>query len=415
MALCKTALTFRSTLSRQLLGSKHTYSVCINGVPKHARRTFLSDAYKGTSAWRTRRLLAVNMDELKIMLDANFFDLKKPVSSIDLHKFIDNVSDEHQLQSAEQYLYCHRHSPMTNHLRASTVHCYIRTCIDLGMSDKALKVLKDKTNYGLFPDNFTNNLLLGDYLQREDVRGAATVAMEMMRLEILTNDEHLSQLLSLYACHQYLKSGQNTQEETHDLGMTFADATRGQTSLLSRSYHIIGLSMAGRYKEVAQVLQSVADGNKEPCVVNEVIERLQGEMENPTEGNQETISNIQDLLTRLQAEDKILAESLDSLIISETLPLIKEVEKNHSHLKMYPLMLEEWHKEHIEAVKNQIKAAQDHERSIKEQKLEKLLEAVGGIKYWTEKEERRRQEEAKEEERIRELETGDLQTQAEKH
>ena len=26
-----------------------------------ARRTFLSDAYKGTSAWRTRRLLAVNM------------------------------------------------------------------------------------------------------------------------------------------------------------------------------------------------------------------------------------------------------------------------------------------------------------------------------------------------------------------
>ena len=77
-------------------------------------------------------------------------------------------------------------------------------------------------------------------------------------------------------------------------------------------------------------------------------------------------------------------------------------------------MLEEWHQEHIEAVKNQIKAAQDHERLIKEQKLEKLLEAVGGIKYWTEKEERRRQEEAKEDERIRELETGDLQTQAEK-
>ncbi len=134
-------------------------------------------------------------------------------------------------------------------------------------------------------------------------------------------------------------------------------------------------------------------------------------MENPTESNQEVIGIIQDLVTRLQAEDKILAESLDSLIISETLPLIKEVEQNHSHVKTYPLMLEEWHKEHIEAVKSQIKAAQDHERLIKEQKLEKLLEAVGGINYWVKKEERRKQEEAKEDERTREMEEEDLQNQ----
>ncbi|XP_022108449.1 28S ribosomal protein S27, mitochondrial-like isoform X2 [Acanthaster planci] len=356
------------------------------------QRTLLTDAYKGTSAWRTRKILATNMDELKITLDADFFDFKKPVASVDLHKFMDNISDEHDLKSAEQYLYCHRHSSVAHHLRASTMHSFIRTCLDLGQADTAVKVLQDKTNYGVFPDNFTFNLLLDDYLERGDIKGAAAVAMEMMTLEVLTDEEPLSRLLALYCCHRYLKSGDSAREVMHDLGMTFADATRGQTSLLSSSYHALGLVMAGRLKQAARFLQAEAErtGDGGPCLVQEVVEGLLAVPEEQPDVEEELRGQLQECVSRLQAEGRISAESLDSLVTTEILPEIQRLQADHTHAEQYPEMLAEWHRQHVEAVRRQIRAAQEYEMSLKKKKLEKLLEATGGLRYWLQKEERRK-------------------------
>ncbi|XP_038068783.1 28S ribosomal protein S27, mitochondrial-like [Patiria miniata] len=398
-------------LRRTLRPNQANILFSVIGVAIRGQRTLLTDAYKGTSAWRTRKILAVNMDELKISLDADFFDFKKPVASVDLHKFIDNISDEHDLKSAEQYLFCHRHSPVAHHLRASTAHCFIRACLDLGQANTAFKVLQDKTNYGLFPDNFTFNLVLDDYLEKRNIKGAAMVAMEMMTLEVLTNQEPLSQLLALYACHQYLKSGDSTEEEMHNLGMTFADATRSQTSLLSSSYHALGLVMAGRLKQAISFLQATTDltGDNEPCVAQQAVEQIQTALESRSDVKEELRSKLQECLSKLQADSKISAESLDSLVAAETLPKVQELQQNHTHSEKYPEMLAEWHLEHVEAVRRQIRAAQEYETSLKRTKLEKLLEATGGLKYWLEKEERRKREREAETGRDKSGETGEEQ------
>ncbi|XP_072166643.1 small ribosomal subunit protein mS27-like [Diadema setosum] len=350
---------------------------CAHDCKAQPTRTLLSDAYHANDTWINRERIIVDMDELKINLDRSFYDLREPVLSVELHKYIDNVYDRDELDVAADYLYSYRHSPVAHHLRQSTVHSWLRLCMELGFHEQALKVLQNKRDYGLFPDNYTYNLLLDIFLRENDIKGACDVAIVMMREETLENC-HLSQLLALHACHAYMKREEICQEERWDIGMTLADSTRDVKSTLAASYHVIGHAMTGRLDRAVKTLQSVCSvGDIKIC--SEVINRLETEF-STGDASEDLQVLFQNTVQELTNQNKVSSEGLDELMEQEMTSRLPALEEEG--VAGYTALLEKWHQEHIEALEQKRLAALNQERVEKEMRLDQLQRAVGGIKYW---------------------------------
>ncbi|XP_041465320.1 28S ribosomal protein S27, mitochondrial-like [Lytechinus variegatus] len=355
-----------------------------------SKRTLLSDAYHADSPGSRELVLLSLSDEMKINLDRSFYDLKEPVMSVELHKYIDNVYDKEELDVAEGYLYCYRHSPVAHHLRPSTVHSWLRLCIELGYPKDALKVLQNKRDYGLFPENYTYNLLLDTFLRANDIKGACDVAVVMMKEETLENCP-LSQLLSLYACHKYLKMGDIPEDEQWDIGMTIADASRGVGGSLSLSYHALGCAMTGDMNKAIRCLQNVAetDGSK---IAQEALDRIAAILQQMEDENTELLGLFETTTKTLSNQGKVTADTLDLLLESEVSKRLPDLERKDT--EEYTSILETWHAEHMEALEKKRIAELEAEREAKEKRLDELLRATGGITYWAEKIEEAKQRKA---------------------
>ncbi|XP_072023157.1 small ribosomal subunit protein mS27-like [Amphiura filiformis] len=414
-------------------------------------RTVMSESFVNTDVWRQRRKLNTNMNELSIQLDRDFYDEKRPVASVELHKFIDNMADSDDVEIAQGYLYCHRHSVMAPHLKDSTRHCWIRGCMDYNREDVALTTLKERvsllkippgtvggkfikdstrhcwirgcmdynredvalttlkerTHYGIFLDSYTFSLFIDSYLKKNNFKGAAMVAVEMMNQEVLDETEPLLQLLALYACHMYMAKEQPAQEESWNVGMTVADASRGQTTLLGRSYHVLGYAMTGNLNKTLRILQSVeSEGDEaQPCIVQEAVDKLKNLVDNQAEKDEHLISQIQEIIDKLQSEGKISSESLDSLIPTQLLNHITQYENNY--ITGYAQKLQEWHQEYLDGMQKMQELEKEQEIAQKLTRLDELRMEVEGLEYAKEKiaEEKEKQNKAEEEKHEQNLQT----------
>lgn len=344
-------------------------------------RNILSDAYRAEDIWQNRKRLDVQMDDLRVKLDQNLLTLKKPVASVELQKFLDNIINEDELNASEKYIYSFRHTPVAHHLRPYTIHSWIRVCLDFHQPLRALKALQNKTHYGLFPDIYTFNLLLDDFVRSKDYESAYLVAKELMLIEVMDSSTPLAQTLSLYTCHKFLKENTVQEEEKWYLGMTLADATRGSPSCLSRSYHMIGYCMMGNLKPICKVVDTWFAENDERIVTQEAVDHLKEALK--SNDKEEMKTNLQELIQRLESSGRIEMASLDELVEKTLLPKIAELEEGDIH--NYPKTLDDWHDDCIKAIKLQEEELKAMEKASKEARLEKLLQEVGGVDYWIEK------------------------------
>ncbi|XP_018413740.1 PREDICTED: 28S ribosomal protein S27, mitochondrial [Nanorana parkeri] len=362
------------------------------------KRFILSSAYTSDSIWEKWEKEPHNLANLANQMDKNY-ERKFPVSSLTIAQFVDNIRSREEIDQAEYYLYKFRHSPNCWYLRDWTIHGWIRKCLKYGAPEKALYTLQNKVQYGIFPNDFTFNLLLDTFIKKENFNDAVSVVTEIMLQESFDNVS--TQLLSLYALHKYLSGNpQLTWVLEKNLGASLLLAGMHQENTMGYSSQLYGNALLGKLelsqglravytqmpliwkpgyfqraldvmdkvsqmpgeikitKDAIDILKSALDSailserEKVPAENAEVSEdtSMHPEDSEKTEADMllEFLARFQDLLGKLESLDKI--ETTDLLNLTTHLVLEKLPECEKSDIEKYEAKLKEWQNDEAELI-----------------------------------------------------------------
>ncbi|XP_041957658.1 28S ribosomal protein S27, mitochondrial isoform X2 [Alosa alosa] len=349
------------------------------------------------------------------------YERKFPVSSLAIARFVDNISSREEVDQAEYYLYRFRHSPNCWYLRDWTVHSWIRQCLKYGARDKALHTIKNKVQYGIFPDDFTLNLVIDTFLKNEDYQGACSVVEEVMLQEAF--DRPTTQILSLFALSKYLALKPDLSlEEQRNLGASLLLAGLKQENSVGVSAQCLGYTLIGKMEmtkgihavfrqmplmwthgylpRALAVMETVSTGTGDVKISKDVLDRVESVLEelsapeacegedqssSDSDSDNETPKNTLDeedeqeraklpeytakfkaLRAQLQASGKEDATSLEALVTSLAQGQLQAAEQ--PDVELYQRMVSEWEAERWQLIQREKESREKMEQIAQERK-----------------------------------------------
>ncbi|KAL4227721.1 ribosomal protein S27 [Mactra antiquata] len=282
---------------------------------RHAERTILSDAFKSEQVWKERLTYPffekINAKEFGIEMLTQF-EQNKNFSPVDVQLFANKIQDlsESFEYVASNILLRYRHCDSSVPVRDDIMHAIVRGYIDGGHINKLLPLIKDKAQYGIFPDEHSMCLLLDQLLEDGDYARAAQMAYEVMLQE--EYDYQMRNLLALTAAikhfcytmdfvrkerdpvdpdedieyvavkvitNPYYDDHFDIKDERFLLGKTLYNLSKNTAMLdpeFSRSLQLIGLGLYEKFELANQLLEDwVKDSSLKNVVYSEALKHYE--------------------------------------------------------------------------------------------------------------------------------------------
>ncbi|KAL5004737.1 hypothetical protein ScPMuIL_018193 [Solemya velum] len=400
------------------------------------KRTLLTEAYKCQETWEKRLespiLQQVNFSEFLVELHDRF-EKENHMSLIDVDIMANKLHemDESEVEMAESLLNKFRKCQSAFPVRDSLVHAVVRAYIDLNLVDRLLVMMRDKPQYGLFPDYHVASILMDTLVKQGNIRDAAKVAYEMMLQEDFSHP--VTRLLSLYVCTKHLfgenRAATSVPELTEDNGEEEWVAIKiipqpfyddhfdikeenfllgktlyllGQTldNCIGRSLSLMGLGIYQKFPKAISLLEKWCSTDSASVVTEQSLKMFTDSLDTvstrdpneevkdlglrsledeirlllPTPEEKEKYqSQFQDLREKLKTEGRISSENVESAIES----LVKEEIPKHqsADIEVLTELIQKWNQDRSNMLDEQLYQYEIREKKEAiEQKLIELQE-----------------------------------------